>query len=69
MEYRTESVHVVGERKTYSYGMARHGTRIVAAYICALSSSPTQDSNDLESVYRKVEGGASRMRCIHHIHA
>ena len=32
--------------------MARHGTPIVAAYICALSSSPTEDSGDLESVYR-----------------
>ena len=49
--------------------MARRGTRIVVTYICALSSSPTEDSDDLESVYRKVEGGASRMSCIDHIHA
>ena len=49
--------------------MARHGTRMVAAYICALSSSPTEDSDDFEGVYRKVEGGASRMRYIRHIHA
>ena len=36
--------------------MPRHGTRIVAAYICALSSSPTEDYDDLESVYRKIRG-------------
>ena len=68
-EYRTESVYVVEERKTCSYGMTRHGTRIVAAYICDLSSSPTEDYEDLESKYRKVEGGASRMRCVHLVHA
>ena len=63
-------LYVVKERKTYPYGMARHGTRIVTAYICALSSSPTtQDSEDVESVYRKAEGGASRMRCNHRVHA
>ena len=62
-------VCVVEERKTYSYSMARHVTRMGAAYMCALSSSPTTEhSEDLESVYRKAEGRASRMRCIHHMH-
>ena len=60
--------YVVEERKTYSHSMVRHGTRIGAAYSCALCSSPTEDSEDLGSVYRKVEGGASRMKGIHHIH-
>ena len=46
VEYSTESVRCRGT-ETYSYGMARHGTRIVAAYICALeSNSPTEDSED-----------------------
>ena len=49
--------------------MARHGTHMVAAYTYALPSSPTEDSDNLESVYRNVESGALRMRCIHHIHA
>ena len=53
---------VVEERKTYSHGMARHGTRIGAACMCALSRSPTtEDSEDFESVYRKSEDGASRI--------
>ena len=63
-------VFVVEERKTYSHGMARHGTRIGAAYMCALSRSPTtEDSEDFESVYKKSEVGASRMRCINRVHA
>ena len=45
-------VYVVEEQKTYSYGMARHGTRIGGVYICALSSSPTEDYWDLDSVHR-----------------
>ena len=50
--------------------MARHRTRIGAAYMCALSRSPTtEDSEDFESVCRKSEGGASRMGCIHRVHA
>ena len=50
--------------------MARHRTRIGAAYMCALSRSPTtEDSEDFESVYRKSEDGASRMRCIHRVYA
>ena len=39
-------VYVFDERKAHSDGMARHGTRIGTAYICALSSSSTEDSGD-----------------------
>ena len=68
-QYGTESVFVVEERKTYPHGMARHGTRIGAAYMCDLSRSPTtEDSEDFESVYRKSEDGVSRMRCVHRVY-
>ena len=39
--YSAESVFVIEERKTCSHGMARHGARIRAAYMCAPSINIT----------------------------
>ena len=47
----------------YRRGMARHGTRIGAVYICALSSSPTEDYGDLESVYRISKSQGQGVTC------
>ena len=48
--------------------MARHRTRVCAAYMCALSidRSPTTDSENFEI---KSGDGAARERCIHRVYA
>ena len=49
-----------------SYGMARHGMRIVAAYVCALSRSPTEDSEARDRI-SKSRGRGVTYGCIHHM--
>ena len=55
--YSAESVFVVEERKTCSHGMGRHGTRIRAAYMCALSINRSPTTEDSENFERKSEDG------------
>ena len=50
---------MIAERKTYSYGIARHGTRVVAANVCVISSSTTEDSEDRERISKSRGRGVT----------